>query len=164
LRGRKPLPSWRRKLEGNPGKRPINADEPQPATTPDTWLMVPRELADQPLAAEEWARLAPLLYQARQITDADRSALLAVCLEWARYLDATARVRTSGLVVQTPSGYPMQNPYLAIATKALAGCNKLWPELGLTPSSRSRVVTTAAPTADPFSEFDTPLPIATRQH
>jgi P27 family predicted phage terminase small subunit len=165
MRGRKPVPSWRRQLEGNPGKRAGNRDEPKPPSTPDVWLLPPPELADHPLALAEWARLAPLLYQARQVTDADRSALLALCLEWARYLEATARIRTAGLVVLTPNGYPMQNPYLSIATKALAGCAKLWPELGLTPSSRSRVTTAAPPSTDPFSEFDDPPPpTATRQN
>jgi P27 family predicted phage terminase small subunit len=164
MRGRKPVPSWRRKLEGYPGKRAINHDEPKPAITPDVWLTPPPELTDHPLALQEWARLAPLLYQARQVTDADRGPLLALCLEWARYLDATARIKASGLVVQTASGYPMQNPYLPIATKALAGCTKLWPELGLTPSSRSRVSTTAAPSDDPFAEFDDPPSPTTTRH
>jgi len=49
----------------------------------------------------------------------------------------------------------MPNPYLSIATRALAGCNKLWPELGLTPSSRSRVKADGAgPDGDAFSMFD----------
>jgi phage terminase small subunit len=52
----------------------------------------------------------------------------------------------------------MPNPYLAIATKALAGCTRLWPELGLTPSSRSRVQVPVGDD-DPFSEFDTPMPL-----
>jgi phage terminase small subunit len=51
----------------------------------------------------------------------------------------------------------MTNPYLVIATKALAGCNKLWPELGLTPSSRTRVKTSPlSPADDPFAQFDLP--------
>lgn len=158
MRGRKPLPSWRRRLEGNPGKRAWNPTEPTPPTT-DQMLAPPPELSLQPTALAEWLRLAPLLARARQVTDADRGALLALCLEWGRYLDATERVRTSGLVVQTPNGYPIPNPYLSIATKALAGCTKLWPELGLTPSSRSRVHASGPPADDPFADFDTPIPL-----
>ena len=56
------------------------------------------------------------------LTDADRNALIAVCLEWARYLDATKKVAELGMIVKAPSGYPMPNPYLPIATKALQGC------------------------------------------
>lgn len=102
-----------------------------------------------------------MLRVARQVTEADRTALVALCLEWSRYLDAIARVKASGMVVQAPSGYPMQNPYLAIATKALAGCQKLWPELGLTPSSRSRV--TAAGPLPAAGETETTLARLQRQ-
>jgi P27 family predicted phage terminase small subunit len=141
----------------------MNHDEPQPPTSDHTWRADPPELAAVPTALAEWQRLAPMLHKARQISDADRAALLALCLEWARYLDAMDRVRTSGMVIQTPNGYPIPNPYLAIATKALSGCTKLWPELGLTPSSRSRVTVTA-PDADPFGEFDAPPPAASPRH
>jgi len=163
-RGTKPKPTALRQLEGNPGKRPLNQDEPQPPPLAASGDAPPPELLDHPRALAEWVRLAPMLRAARQITEADRSALVAVCLEYARYIEATQKVRTLGLVVKTPSGYPIPNPYLSIATKALAGCNKLWPELGLTPSSRSRVTTAApAPADDPFAEFDTP-PGATAPH
>jgi P27 family predicted phage terminase small subunit len=51
------------------------------------------------------------------------------------------------------------NPLLHVATKALNNCNRLWPELGLTPSSRSRVsVIDPGTEHDAFAEFDTPLP------
>ena len=52
----------------------------------------------------------------------------------------------------------MVNPWISIQTKALQALLKLWPELGLTPSSRSRVKTDAVPIdGDAFSEFDQPL-------
>lgn len=159
MRGRKPKPTAQRVLEGNPGKRPINEQEPAPPplhagplATGDS--ETPEELAEQPLAIQEWQRLAPMLRACRQITEADRAALIALCLEWGRYLEAHRKVRALGLVVKAPSGYPMTNPYLTIATKALANCNRLWPELGLTPSSRSRVKTQSPPGGDEFSEFD----------
>jgi P27 family predicted phage terminase small subunit len=163
MRGRRPKPTAQRVLEGNPGKRPLPGDEPQHAPASVEFDAPPAELADHPHAAGEWRRLAPLLRTSRTVTDADRSALVALCLEWARYLDATASIKRLGLVVTTKSGYPMANPYLPIATRALAACNKLWPELGLTPSSRSRVVAApAAPGQDPFAEFDAAVP--TRPH
>lgn len=173
MRGRKPKPTAQRVLEGNPGKRPLNVNEPQPPplvvnslpfdaaadTTPEH--TAPDELADNARAIAEWQRLAPMLTRCKQITEADRAALIALCIEWSRYLDATQKVAVLGLVVKAPSGYPITNPYLPIATKALANCNKLWPELGLTPSSRSRVKPDGAPPGgDAFSEFDIPVPLA----
>jgi len=164
MRGRKPKPTAQKELEGNPGKRPINDREPQPppfepGAGPASAQVVddtPEELAGQEVAIKEWQRLAPMLRACRQITEADRAALIALCLEWGRYIEAHRNVKRLGLVVKAPSGYPMTNPYLSIATKALANCNKLWPELGLTPSSRSRVQTTSPPGGDDFSEFDEP--------
>lgn len=149
MRGRKPKPTHQKVLEGNPGKRALNRHEPPlPAETFDR---LPVELANDVGAADEWRRLAPILQQRRAITVADRAALIAVCLEWSRYLTATAKA--SPLVVLTKSGYPMPNPYLGVASRALAACARLWPELGLTPSSRSRVRIDAPP-GDEFAEFD----------
>jgi P27 family predicted phage terminase small subunit len=158
-RGPKPKPTWRRELDGNPGKRPGNPHEPTPPAPEDAFDAPPEEIAGVPRAAAEWARLAPMLRKGRQITEADRAALIALCLEWARYLEAIAKVSQPGtLIVLSPNGYPMPNPYLAIATKALQGCTRLWPELGLTPSSRTRVQ--VPPGADDaFAEFDEAPPL-----
>jgi P27 family predicted phage terminase small subunit len=149
MRGRKPKPTAQRLREGNPGGRPINRQEP--ALPPETFDAVPPELAGVPRAIAEWQHLAPVLRQRRAVTTADRSALIALCLEWSRYLDASAQA--TPLVISTKSGYPMPNPYLSVASKALAACARLWPELGLTPSSRSRVRIDTPP-GDEFAEFD----------
>lgn len=157
MKGRKPQSTQSKRLNGNPGKRPLNEAEPVVEVPTEAFDVPPAELNGDGFASAEWVRLAPLLRRSRQVSESDRSALIAMCLEWSRYLTATAKVRQNGMVVQAPSGYPIPNPYLSIATKALAGCNKLWPELGLTPSSRSRV--SAVPDdgkSDPFSEFDQP--------
>jgi P27 family predicted phage terminase small subunit len=137
----------------------LNDREPQPPPLDDSFDEVPLELKGFPAAIATWKRLAPMLRRCRQITQADRDALVALCLEWWRYLDAMKRIRKQGLVVKTKkSGYPMPNPYLPIATKALANCARLWPELGLTPSGRSRVKVAdgsgPGPDGDAFSEFD----------
>jgi P27 family predicted phage terminase small subunit len=159
MRGPKPKPTAQKLLEGNPGKRPVNADEPQLPAAGADFDAAPPELKNHPHAIAEWNRLAPLLRQAAAITAGDRSALLALCLEWDRYLSAMAEIAKLGLVIQTKTGYPMANPYLPVATKALAACNRLWPELGLTPSSRARIKTAPiAPGDDAFAEFDLPMP------
>jgi P27 family predicted phage terminase small subunit len=158
MRGRKPKPTAKKKLEGNPGRRPLNADEPQmPAPAPALDLTPPLELAGDLIAAAEWSRVLPLMRHAHAITEGDRGALLALCQQWSRYLRAQGRVGEA-MVVKSPSGYPMPNPYIGIANKSLNNCVRLWVELGLTPSARSRV-TTAPGSAfpdDAFAEFDDP--------
>ena len=163
--GRKPKPTSARRLAGNPSGRPLNEREPEhPTPTADAFDAVPPELTGA--AALEWQRLAPLLRRARQVAEVDRNALIACCLEWARYIAATAHVEKRGMVVTTKNGYPMLNPFLVVAGRALGACNKLWAELGLTPSSRSRVET-GAPfpgEIDEFSEFDPPVLPDARKH
>jgi len=164
VRGRKPIPSAKRRLDGHPGHHPRNPHEPTlpplapepPPAAPEPDADVPEELRAHPRAVAEWRRVSGLLLQAGALSDADRAALTALCLEWSRYLEAMAAVAKSGMIILSPSGYPLQNPYVAIATKALQACCRLWPELGMTPSSRTRIHAPAAD--DAFAEFDLPLP------
>ena len=155
MRGRKPKPTEVKKLAGNPGNRPLNAREPQMPSGGEAFDAVPLELHHDLVASSEWERLAPMLRKARVATEADRASLMALCQQWSRYLEANGSVAKAGMVVRSPSGYPMPNPYIAISNKALTICVKLWTELGLTPSSRSRVIAgDDESSADPFAEFD----------
>ena len=138
MRGRKPKPTALKLLAGNPGRRPLNTREPVLPDPGDAFETLPIELEDAGAAAE-WRRLAPILRASRTITHIDRGSLIAVCQQWSRYVEANQQVATAGMVVRSPSGYPMPNPYIGIANKALGNCVKLWAELGMTPSSRSRV-------------------------
>lgn len=142
MRGRKPKPTAFKLLTGNPGKRRINGAEPDLPSV-DPFTSVPSVLKDD-RASAEWRRLAPMLSASKVLTEGDRASLIALCQQWSRYLDATEKAEAAGLIVKAPSGYPMPNPYLGVANKALAHCTKLWAELGLTPSSRARVTTSGA--------------------
>jgi len=145
MRGRKPKPTALKMLAGNPGRRKLNQREPVMPESADVVDRPPVELANDLVAGSEWMRLAPMLRASRTVTDADRGSLIAVCQQWSRYLEANSNVAKAGMVVKSPSGYPMPNPYIGIANKALGNCVKLWAELGLTPSSRSRVSAAEAP-------------------
>ena len=154
MRGRKRKPSARRLLEGS--GRKINADEPKPTPAAVDFDAVPTELVGHEDAATEWRRIVPLLRAAGQISVVDRASLVACCLELDRYLMAVRALHAGGLTVDGKWGV-RPSPYIGIATKALAACNRLWPELGLTPSARTRLSTTPlSPLDDPFAEFDPP--------
>jgi P27 family predicted phage terminase small subunit len=157
MRGRKPKPTAQKKLEGNPGGRKLNEHEPELPPAVET---PPLELLDDTAGLAEWSRLVPLLRKAHAISEGDRASLLALCQQWSRYLEANKHAARTGMVVKSPSGYPMPNPYIGISNKALGNCVKLWVELGLTPSARSRVTVTpgASYPDDAFAEFDAPLP------
>jgi hypothetical protein len=70
MRGRKPRPARLKALTGNPGKRPLNGNEPQ--AEPEI-PECPAELG--PLAHKEWDRLAAQLAPLRLLTQLDRAAL-----------------------------------------------------------------------------------------
>lgn len=160
IKGRRPQSSRTRELRGNPGKRAINHDEPTPAAPGAAFDNPPPELAGDRVARAEWRRLAPILRTARQISEADRGVLIALCVEWSRYRAACKAARA--LTVKTKNGYEVNNPALAIADRSLRALLKLWNELGCTPSSRSRIAMVAAEggltvPGDPFAdEFDHP--------
>jgi P27 family predicted phage terminase small subunit len=158
------LPTEAKRLAGNPGKRPLNMEEPIPPTS-DATFEEPAELTGDPVAIAYWHELAPMLRRIRQITDADRGVLVALCVQWSRYVEATKMLAVrdaegrSRMLIRLENGTYMQNPYIAIANKSLILCTKLWVELGLTPSARSRVTSQPDPHDDPFAEFDEPSPI-----
>src|ERR1041384_3815096 len=134
--GRRPTPTRLKVLTGNPGKRPLNADEPKPEIDiPDC----PAELG--PIARGEWDRMAPQLASLRILTQLDRAALAAYCGAYAMWAEATEAIQKYGTMVKSPSGYPVQSPYVSVANRQAEIMMRIASEFGLTPASRSRIVT-----------------------
>jgi P27 family predicted phage terminase small subunit len=120
-------------LEGNPGKRRIPAEVQLDPALPEP----PRELT--PLALDEWNRLAPELFRAGILTDADRGALAAYCQSWGDWVNARQQLIRDGIIVETPNGFKQPSPWLSIANKAMANFMRYSSEFGLTPASRVRL-------------------------
>jgi len=138
MRGRKPTPTATKRLAGTLRKDRVNREEPTiEAGTPTP----PEGMSDE--ARAQWDYYAPLLASCRVLTLADRETLACYCTAAARRSAAEAELAKHGPVVKSPSGYPIQNPWLAIANKAMEQMLKWGQELGLSPSSRSRIKTTA---------------------
>ena len=109
-RGRKPTPTAIKELEGNPGKRPLNAKEPKPvkkAPSCPKWL--------EPEAKKEWRRLSKQLEQLGVLTELDMASFAAYCQAYARYKEAEEFITQHGSIVKTPSGYWQQVPQVAQA-------------------------------------------------
>jgi P27 family predicted phage terminase small subunit len=135
VRGRKPQPTKLKVIRGNPGKRPLNDSEP---THPALETACPDDLVD-PVARTEWDRLAPQLISSGQVTMVDRGTLMGYCLKYAQWKALEAEAKNHPFIVRSPSGYPIPNPALGMANRAFALMLKAAAELGITPSSRSRV-------------------------
>jgi P27 family predicted phage terminase small subunit len=140
--GRKPKPTHLKLLAGNPGKRPLNENEPQPDAVDET-LAPPAWLSGEGRAV--WAVEFPKLVRKGMISDVDLNAFARRCQAQGRYINAESMIAKQGEALIGPSGFPVQNPYLAIANKAMEQALKLEIEFGMTPSSRSRVSSTAKP-------------------
>ena len=134
-RGRKPKPTAVKLLEGNPGKRPINKREPTPqkvAPECPTWLNEEAKL--------EWDRLADKMMNLGTLTEMDMAAFAGYCQSYARWKEAEEFIEKHGTIVKTPSGYWQQVPQVSIAQTNLKIMLKFCSEFGLTPSSRSRMI------------------------
>ena len=83
MRGRKSKPTRLKLLEGNPGRRPLNDQEPQPEAA---LLEPPPELPK--LARAEWQRLAGKLYDLGMLTHLDQTILEAYCYSYAKWKNA----------------------------------------------------------------------------
>ena len=118
-RGRKPKPTAVKVLEGNPGKRSLNTNEPKPVKKAPR---CPAWLEDE--AKKEWKRMAKQMEQLGILTEIDMAAFTQ-----------------HGTIVKTPSGYWQQVPQVSIAQTYLKIMNKFCEQFGLTPSARSRIVT-----------------------
>ncbi|MBS4062723.1 MAG: phage terminase small subunit P27 family [Bacteroidetes bacterium] len=121
-------------LAGNPGKRAINHAEPRPTIV---FPSAPEHLGDD--EKNKWLAVVQELYTLGLVTTVDKDALAMYCVIYVRWLKAERMVREKGEIIKTAAGNIIQNPYLAIANRALDQLNKLGAEFGMTPSSRSRV-------------------------
>jgi P27 family predicted phage terminase small subunit len=146
MRGRRPTPSRIKALTGNPGKRPLNAHElrPEPAL-PEC----PPELS--PAGGREGERLSAELSKLHLVTNLDRGALATYCAAYGFWTEALEQIQKYGTMVKSPTGYPIQSPYLAIANRQAELMIRIASEFGFTPASRSRI---SAPPPDQLPLLD----------
>jgi P27 family predicted phage terminase small subunit len=157
MRGRRPKPTRMKVLTGNPGKRPLNVEEPRPEPCiPDC----PPELGAA--ARQEWQRLTAELGALRILTTLDRAALAAYCNAYGLWAEAIEAIGKYGTMVKSPSGYPIQSPYVSIANRQAEIMMRIAAEFGFTPASRGRISTSTRqePTLfdliKPAADDDTP--------
>lgn len=147
-RGPAKTPTALQVARGNPGHRPINRAEPKP---PPGLPECPPELG--PVAQAEWARILPDLAAMGLAARVDRAALAAYCQAWARWLEAEGQLRQYGVVIKSPSGYPILSPYFSVANTAAAQMKGFLQEFGMTPGARARLKTPEGEAPDDGDEL-----------
>jgi hypothetical protein len=66
---------------------------------------------------------------------------------YALWAEATEAIQKYGVMIKSPSGYPVQSPYVAVANRQAEIMMRIASEFGFTPASRSRIST--HPKAEP---------------
>jgi P27 family predicted phage terminase small subunit len=147
-RGRKSKPTKLKKLEGNPGKRALNEQEPTPdVVIPDC----PDHLQGE--ARKEWNRITQQLYALGILAEIDRAALAMYCAAWADYLFASRMVDEEGEVITSEKGGKYQNPWVGVKNTAMDRVLRISVEFGMTPSSRSRIKVEGPSEEDKMASF-----------
>ena len=110
-------------------------------TAVDLAPLTPKDCPDylDGAAQQRWRELAKELSRVNLIARVDGDALALYCSTWSRWVAAVAKVQELGLVVTSPAGIPMQNPFLGVASAAAAQLVTLAKQLGLTPAARGEL-------------------------
>lgn len=135
-RGRKPVPTAIKRLNGNPGNRPLKDDDIKfEAVKPPP----PDDLTSD-VAKAKWDEMADMLTGYRLLSKLDLDALRVYCEAFAQWTDAVDSIQKTGWVVKAPkSGHPMLNPYMSVKKDAEKKMADFHADFGLTPSARTRV-------------------------
>jgi P27 family predicted phage terminase small subunit len=138
MRGRKPKPAEQRRLEGNPGKRPL----------PDTVIVAGRpdvaEMAEPPDYLPEdgkdfWSETVAWLIDLGIVDRIDRFALEQVATQYARIRQAQRVIKADGHFARGSTGQLVEHPALKIERSATDLFLKLAEHYALTPIARTRL-------------------------
>lgn len=127
-------PTALRLLQGNPGKRAINKDEPQPQNDLGE---APEELSEG--AKKVWSYVLDESPPG-VVKSTDAAELVLFCVAFDIYLQAYEQVKQGDIVVMTGKDMnPVINPYLKIMQSQVEIISKCGNNLGLNPVSRSKI-------------------------
>ena len=134
--GRPPKPTKQKRIEGNPGKRPLPTGEPLPSGAPE----MPRGLRTHyPLVAKVWDQVVEALEDTGVLTAADSGALRLMAQHYALAIEAMSDIRGEGLTRLDENGVERKNPKLQIFRDNSKLFLQYSDRLGLTPSARARL-------------------------
>lgn len=170
--GRKPKPTALRELEGNPGHRPLNKNEPKPEG----------KLPDCPPMLRGVEKTAWRIVQEEMgmvLTAADQFVLAMFCISWGAAIEMLRDIRKHGRLVpmpvqagdkskqlalniameqsgandNLPPAMRVQNPAVSLLRDAAEKIQKFGNDLGLTPAARVRLKAESGDAEDPLDSF-----------
>jgi len=155
--GRRPKPTALKLLAGNPGKRPLNQDEPKPAGP----VKKPEGLSAR--ASDAWDREAPKCQRMNTLTAADVEAFATLC-ELIATRELIAKEKSSAefrLLVQEATVdhdgdthlKVRENPLLRMERQTASAMRAYLEMFGLNASSRSKIRTPGEKPANRLKAF-----------
>ena len=133
------LPDALKLVKGTAQRCRMNPDQPEY----DTLMECPRGFDKKHKAA--WFEIVPMLIDAGVATVADVHALEMLIEKKIQWRKAQDKVNEMGDVIESPSGYPILNPYYTTSMQLGKEYGKLLSDFGMTPSSRQKVIVDTPP-------------------
>ena len=138
-RGRRPKPTTLKVLQGNPGKRGLNEEEPEygaGAPPKPDWF--------DDYASAEWDALTSILVPARVLTKGEIGVLVVACDAYSQLRQCQEYLKEKGSISYDASSATSganYKPYPEVAQRNQARRQYLsaLSELGLTPSARTKM-------------------------
>src|SRR5262245_8324636 len=125
-------------LSGTEHPRGQSPDGQAGSAIPMPELECPPELP--PLAREEWNRIVGELIALGVLSKFDRGPLAVYCGAYAMWAEGIEALQAFGTMIKSPTGYPVQSPWVAIVNLKAGRLVRIASECGFTPASRSRNV------------------------
>ncbi|ELV3679392.1 phage terminase small subunit P27 family [Citrobacter freundii] len=151
--GRRPKPTARKELAGNPGKRALNKEEP--AFTPIKGVAPPDWFSEDeglPMAAVMWELTTKELCGQGLLCVTDLAVLERWCVAYEFWRRAVKNIARDGLSITGAMGGKIKNPELTAKKEQESEMSSTGSMLGLDPSSRQRLIGLAGQkkTSNPF--------------
>ena len=133
MRGKTPTPTTLKIMRGNPGRRPLNLDEP--------WSPLLKRMPPAPGFLDDEGKRVWSAEGRRLIKTAlDLTMFGTWCIWYSKRDIASRAVNKSGLVIKAGGvGNPYINPYMSVISMCSKAMHQIEIEFGLSPASRTKV-------------------------
>jgi P27 family predicted phage terminase small subunit len=153
MRGRKPKATATKEASGAFRKNPQRKNKAEPLPKRG-WPVKPPHIAECEIASPQWDGLCKTLDEMNILTVADQSLLALYCQTYAEWMKLQRHVKEHGCSIMNDKGNVSQSPEAVQVHRYADRLLKMMAELGLTPSSRSRIkVPEQSDDDDPFTEL-----------
>ena len=163
-RGAKPKPTILKRLAGNPGKRKLNDNEPQPKIgliKPPKFLL--------PGAKKQWEKMGPELIRMSLLAEIDSPLFAVFCQSIGRFEEVEGLLNAIRIKIKeekgelsgalayylhkTQGGNTVVNQLLGVAHREADLINKIAPQFAIGVSNRSRINIEPKKEQDKFEKF-----------